>query len=947
MFIASTSGAPRPLPRPESPLVVPPAAGRVRRTSVPWIASAVPVLGAAGLWAVTGSVFVLWFAALGPVIAGAAAIDGRRAARRDRRESERDRALARERIAAEIGRRHGIERDALAAQHPDVIGFLRSPQEIWRAVPGRDGTLRVGTGDVDSGVRVDGDDDEVVRALRSRATRVSDAPVLIPDHVGVAIVGPPVLAEAVARALVVQLCCIRPPGRLQVGATDADGWGDALPHRSPGNLVCHRDARHASSRAAADPAIVVVAPGAIPPPHCAAVLTMDGWDTARLDYGGRSGAVRIEALGVDQAARIAAALRDRAATIGGIDRLPDAVAFGDLDDVDTASDADPGGLRVALGRDGAGPVLVDLVSDGPHAIVTGMTGSGKSELLISWVARLCATRSTRQVVFLLADFKGGTAFDALAGLPHVTGVLTDLDGVGASRALESLRAEIRHREEVIARAGARDVLDAGVDLPRLVIVVDELAALLEGHRELGTVFADVAARGRALGMHLILGTQRATGVIRDGVIANCPLRISLRVVDAGDSAFVLGTDAAAALPGDPAARGLALVRRAADTTPAIVRIVRTRRSDIAGIAAGRSAETRPRRPWQPPLPTRVGLAELGGGPEPTTEPIIGLADEPDQQRHRAVLLRADDAGLLVVGGPGAGKSTALAAIAVQLDPARVIRLPLEAESLWDVLCDLSDHGPVPGAVIVADDLDVGLASFPPDYAIAVATMIEQLCRTARSAQSRVVLSTARLAGPLGRIAELLPRRAVLRVSSRVEHAAAGADPAGYDPASPPGRAQLDGRTVQIASSDPLPPPVVRAPSPWQPVERLSGLVIRAGGGARRVASALTAGGVVVLAVSEDHDVILRRIDGSDRPVVILGEPEQWQRAWRLLQAVRTRGDLVVDAACLVEYRMLTGDRMLPPYCAPGQGRAWILRDGEHPARTLLPGQAQPLRQRVA
>ena len=135
--------------------------------------------------------------------------------------------------------------------------------------------------------------------------------------------------------------------------------------------------------------------------------------------------------------------------------------------------------------------------------------------------------------FLLADFKGGTAFDALAGVPHVTGVITDLDGAGARRAIESLRAEVRWREAAIAGAGARDILDPRVDLPRLVVVVDEFAALLGDHPELHAVFTDVAARGRALGMHLVLGTQRAAGVIRDSLLANCPLRISLRVTDPG------------------------------------------------------------------------------------------------------------------------------------------------------------------------------------------------------------------------------------------------------------------------------------------------------------------------------------------------------------------------------------------------------------------------------
>ena len=889
--------------------------------------------------------FVLWFAALGPVIAGAAALDGKRAQRRERRDAERDRLRVRDRVEAEIDRRHEREREGMRAQHPDVLGYLAAPHEIWRSVPGRDGVLRVGIGAADSAVRIDGEDDAVVRALRERAGHVQDAPVLIPAQAGVAIVGPEAIARAVARALVIQLCCGHPPGRLQVNPARAPEWARHLPHRAPAAGVCHLDARDGAVRRAGDAAVVVVPAGSVPPPHCAAVLTLDGIDTARLDYAGRSTPVRVEALGAGQAIRVATALTARAATIGGHDRIPDRVSFADLD---AGADLDPGpGLAIAIGHDGTAPVRIDLVADGPHAVVTGMTGSGKSELLVSWVTRLCATRSTRDVVFLLADFKGGTAFDALVDLPHVTGVLTDLDGVGASRALESLRAEIRHREEVIGRAGARDVDDPAVDLPRLVIVVDELAALLDGHRDLGAIFADVAARGRALGMHLVLGTQRATGVVREALMANCPLRISLRVVDPGDSRFVLGSDAAAALPGDPAARGLALIRRAADSAPVLTRIVRTMPDDIARIGAAQAGEPRPRRPWQPALPSFLPLGDVRSVDTASTEPVIGLADEPDRQRHRPVRLHEGDAGLLVVGGPGAGKSTALAAIAAQADPALITWLPVDSEALWDALCRITDHGVAPGSIVVADDLDVALATFPPDYGVAVATMIEQLCRSARSLGCRVVVSTARLTGPLGRIAELLPRRAVLRLPSRLEHAAAGADPTAYDPALPAGRARLDGRAVQIAATDLLPRDAPPPPAPWRPQEALSGLVMRAGGGARRLASALTAAGVEVLHAGDDHDTLSRRIDASDRPIVILGEPEQWQRAWRMLQTVRARGELLVDASCLVEYRLLTGDRMLPPYCAPGRGRAWVLRDGDAPERTLLPGQEHAVRQRVA
>ena len=271
-----------------------------------------------------------------------------------------------------------------------------------------------------------------------------------------------------------------------------------------------------------------------------------------------------------------------------------------------------GTLPAVIGIEAGDPFVVDLVADGPHAVVGGVTGSGKSELLVTWIIALCAAHSTRHVSFLLADFKGGTAFDVLADVPHVTGVITDLDGAGARRAIDSLRAEVRWREAELARAGARDILDPRVDLPRLVIVVDEFAALLGEHPELHAVFTDVAARGRALGMHLMLGTQRPAGVVRESLLANCPLRISLRMTDPADSRAILGTDDAAALPGGYSGRGLALVRTAGDPSPRRVRIALSSLSDSQAIGAADDGP-RPRRPWLPELPGRIDLADLDRG----------------------------------------------------------------------------------------------------------------------------------------------------------------------------------------------------------------------------------------------------------------------------------------------------------------------------------------------
>ena len=101
--------------------------------------------------------------------------------------------------------------------------------------------------------------------------------------------------------------------------------------------------------------------------------------------------------------------------------------------------------------------MADLVADGPHALVGGTTGSGKSELLRTLVASLAAIYSPERVNFVLVDYKGGSAFDACASLPHVVGLVTDLDDRLAERALRCLEAELRHREQVLRDRGATDL----------------------------------------------------------------------------------------------------------------------------------------------------------------------------------------------------------------------------------------------------------------------------------------------------------------------------------------------------------------------------------------------------------------------------------------------------------------------------------------------------------
>src|SRR5262249_50437675 len=133
--------------------------------------------------------------------------------------------------------------------------------------------------------------------------------------------------------------------------------------------------------------------------------------------------------------------------------LPGHVAFADVTAGDVlattgmASAWRSGGVdpppRAGIGIAAGGVGGVDLASDGPHALIAGTTGAGKSELLRTLVAALAARSSPEHVTFLLVDYKGGSAFDACAALPHVVGVVTDLDEHLAARALRSLEAEIR------------------------------------------------------------------------------------------------------------------------------------------------------------------------------------------------------------------------------------------------------------------------------------------------------------------------------------------------------------------------------------------------------------------------------------------------------------------------------------------------------------------------
>ncbi|MFN2464527.1 MAG: FtsK/SpoIIIE domain-containing protein [Candidatus Dormibacteria bacterium] len=362
-------------------------------------------------------------------------------------------------------------------------------------------------------------------------------------------------------------------------------------------------------------------------------------------------------------------------------------------------------LAAPIGVSAQGTFSLDLDADGPHALVGGTTGSGKSELLQTLVGSLAASQPPSRLNFLLVDYKGGAAFSGAVRLPHTVGMVTDLDGRLARRALVSLGAELRRREAMLREHGARDLRefaerDPAHAPPRLLIVVDEFATLAREVPEFVDGVVDLAQRGRSLGLHLLLATQRPAGVINDSIRANTSLRVALRVSDDAESVDVVGVPDAARIarsrPGRALVRrghgeltevqvayagaaeadphneaeaavvvplgiGGALFPRTAPRLPAkdtdLERLVSAvcEAHDVAGLPP-------PRRPWLPELPDVLPVRDLPAVPGAAVP--MGLLDLPGQQAQEPWIVDLKRSGnLLIFGTAGSGKTTLLTTLA--------------------------------------------------------------------------------------------------------------------------------------------------------------------------------------------------------------------------------------------------------------------------------------------
>lgn len=885
------------------------------------MAAVVPIAAGVVLWLTTGSVLALCFAALGPVMIVASLVDSARARRRERQQtqaqSEREWAEA----EAELVRRHRAERTALWQRSPDTATCLAQPPLRDARPPDATTSIVIGSGDVMSDIRCTGGDDPRGLSFRERCGVVDAAPINVPLGGGICLRGARPLTDAALRALVLQLCLRFGVAQLSVVGAHLDDYGlDALPHALRARRTGFRvglGSAAADGRIDADATIWQTETGAEVPEGITTVVDIVEPGRAVLRTSAGTTPLAVECLSFAQASALA---REHIHRGDDADALPEEVSLHELEQP-RADD----GLSATIGRGEHGDVTVDIVRDGPHAIVTGTTGTGKSELLVSWVTAIAAANGPDRVTFVLADFKGGTAFEPLRALRQVAAVITDLDEDGARRGVSSLTAELRRREGVLAAAGVRDVRE--VTMPRLVIVVDEFAALLAEHPDLGAVFTDVAARGRALGMHLILGTQRAVGVVRDALAANCPLRISLRVGDAADSRFMIGTDAASALPGDAGGRGIALVRRPSDHEPVVMRAALTGAADLRAVGMSWAAEAPPRSPWLPALSGCIPLEEILE--EQILEPdaiVLGRADDPRHQSQPPELLRCGlERGLVVLGAPGSGRTAAVRAVSAQRPDA--LWMSSDPEEAGDLLDAWADGSRRPPSVVLCDDLDVLLSGLPPEYVQQFVQRWEQVLRASRG--TTFVLTAARVNGALGRVLDLLPRRALLRMPTRVEYLAAGGEASGYVRDRVPGRARIGDREVQLVwvAEGVLEPSAQASTAVWAPKRAITAVVTP---GADSVV-------VRMREARPDCEVIVAGAEpvSPGRPCIVVADAETWQRNWSSWQRIRGAGEVLIRAERPADLRQLLGVRELPPYARAHAGRAWSVTGAGSPRRVVL------------
>ena len=379
--------------------------------------------------------------------------------------------------------------------------------------------------------------------------------------------------------------------------------------------------------------------------------------------------------------------------------------------------------EVTVGMAANTPMKVDLVRDGPHGLVGGTSGSGKTEFLKTLFCALALNNHPDDLSIVIVDFKGGVDHEAVKPLPHVIDVATNLDIEQFKRTIVLLKAESRRRQDLLGGAGASNIDSYRMAranrpdlprLPRLLVVVDEFGELLasEGGREQLKELESITRIGRALGLHLLLVTQNFDGNLPPQIDANAGMRVCLRVQKPVHSKAVLDSGIAATISDRNVGRAYARFhgrdliefqtarvagrRRdlAATSSPVSARLVpfsvlstpppASRPEDVPveetdmylllesiREAAAATGWTRSSVPWPSSLPEHVSLLSIARRSTGPSAPI-GIADVPAEQRRDLVTISERDQQLALIGGPNTPLGDLLATYATSLAVANTV-----------------------------------------------------------------------------------------------------------------------------------------------------------------------------------------------------------------------------------------------------------------------------------